>query len=223
MKVLQLVILLVLFFSGKHPQELPAEFVYLKEISSDILVDLRYNSADNFMGRKIDGYYSKSCILTRKAAMALKKVHKELESKGLSLKIFDAYRPQRAVDHFVRWAQDLSDTLNKTSYYPEVLKSELFKRGYIAAKSGHTRGSTLDLTIVKSSNNTELDMGTSWDFFSEKSWPQSNEVTRAQKDNRMLLRTVMIKFGFKPYEAEWWHFTLNKEPFPDTYFDFPVK
>jgi D-alanyl-D-alanine dipeptidase len=142
---------------------------------------------------------------------------------GLSLKIFDAYRPQQAVDHFVRWAKVMNDTLMKQLYYPDVQKSELFTLGFIASKSGHTRGSTVDLSIVDVKTNKEVDMGSSYDFFGEKSHPFYKKITEAQMKNRMLLRTIMIKNGFIPYDNEWWHFTLKDEPYPTTYFNFLIE
>jgi D-alanyl-D-alanine dipeptidase len=154
--------------------------------------------------------------------MALAAVQKDLAGRGLGLKVFDCYRPTRAVAHFVRWAKDLKDVAQKARFYPEVDKQNLFRDGYIAARSGHSRGSTVDLTLVHSTNRHELDMGTAFDLFSPRSWPASTTVTPAQHANRMLLASVMTKHGFKPLEQEWWHFTLAREPFPETYFDFPV-
>lgn len=205
---------------------LPEGFVYVTSVVLTVNVDLRYYSYNNFVGQRVDGYDSPKCILTTEAAEALKGVQDELKVFGLGLKIFDAYRPQQAVDHFVRWAEDLSDTLMKKEYYPNVDKKDLFKEGYIASKSGHSRGSTVDLTIVsidKEHPYQELDMGGSWDFFSEQSWPDYPDIVPAQRANRMLLKLVMEKYGFKPYDKEWWHFTLKDEPFPDTYFNFPIK
>ena len=206
--------------------KLPDGFVYLRDVIPDVMIDLRYYSSHNFVGDTIDGYHDEKCIISMKAAIALSEVQNELKSMGYGLKVFDAYRPQRAVDHFVRWAKDLEDTTMKNRYYPEVDKQLLFEEGYISSKSGHTRGSTVDLTLIYlsgSQKNKELDMGTPWDFFSPTSWPLSDDVSRQQHANRLLLRNVMINYGFKPYEAEWWHFTLHGEPFPDTYFNFPVE
>ena len=160
------------------------------------------------------------------AAISIAAIQKELKTMGYGLKVFDAYRPQQAVNHFVRWARDISNDKMKRSYYPEVDTRLLFEQGYISSKSGHTRGSTIDLTIIYADGpniGEELDMGTPWDFFSPLSWPSSNQVTAEQKANRMLLQRTMVKHGFRPYKAEWWHFTLRNEPFPDTYFDFPVQ
>lgn len=201
-------------------------FVYCDAVIPDIRLELRYATAHNFVGERIDGYQRPACILTRQAALALRKVQEELRRFGLGLKIFDAYRPQRAVDHFVRWARDLNDTRMKSEFYPRVEKGNLFRDDYIAARSGHSRGSTVDLTIVSLTGETagrELDMGTGFDFFGPESWPDHPGMTPGQRANRLLLRTVMRKQGFRPYSKEWWHFTLEREPFPDTYFDFPVR
>ncbi len=223
MRYFVIILLLPLLFGCKSNKEMPVEFVLLSDVADDIRVDLRYSTNRNFMGRKIDGYESNRCYVTKATAQALREVQSDLRPLGMSLKVFDAYRPQIAVDHFVRWAKDLQDTLNKSSYYPNVPKSELFERGYIAARSGHTRGSTLDLTLVYLENNVELDMGTPWDFFSTRSWPGSELVDPVLQKNRIMLRDVMIKNGFKPYDKEWWHFTLEEEPFPDTYFNFNIR
>lgn len=206
-------------------QPLPDGFVYLDTDRAGIQLDLRYFGEDNFVGQRVDGYEGPRCILTAQAAEAVLKVQEELRPFGLSLKIFDAYRPQRAVDHFVRWARDLNDTTMKGSYYPEVRKEELFDKGYIAERSGHTRGSTVDVTLGVAENNgfRELDMGTGFDFFGPQSWPLDQTMEPEQRANRLLLRQIMTKYGFKPYDQEWWHFTLKDEPFPDTYFEFPVR
>lgn len=220
-----IVILTSLFAYSNQDSKLPEGFVYLDDYIPDIAVDLRYYSNNNFVGDTVDGYQTVKCIISLKAAEALRKVNDELNAKGFGIKVFDAYRPQQAVDHFVRWAKDLSDTLMKSVYYPEVDKSELFDKGYIAEKSGHSRGSTIDLTLIYlqgDNKGKELDMGTGWDFFGPKSWPSSDAVTEVQKEHRMLLQSVMVKHGFKPLKEEWWHFTLENEPFPETYFNFPV-
>jgi D-alanyl-D-alanine dipeptidase len=205
---------------------LPVGFVYVDSIIPTIKVELRYYTIHNFVGKRIDGYINPRCILAAEAATALKEVQDELKPFGLGLKIYDAYRPQQGVDHFIRWAKDLGDTLMKQQFYPNVQKKNLFKEDYIASKSGHSRGSTADLTIISIDNqnpNQELDMGTGFDFFGEESWPEYPDLTPNQRANRMLLRLVMEKHGFKPYPKEWWHFTLKDEPFPDTYFNFPIK
>lgn len=202
---------------------LPDGFVALAEIAPGIQQEVRYFSANNFVGEPIAGYRAANIYLTRPAAEALRQVQSELAPFGLGLKVFDAYRPQRAVDHFVRWAQDLDDQRMKARYYPQVAKSDLFSDGYIAARSGHSRGSTVDLTLVDLDTGAELDMGTPWDFFDLASWPDSDQVSTQQQANRLLLRRVMLAAGFRPLRTEWWHFTLVDEPFPDTYFDFAVE
>lgn len=204
-------------------QQLPQGFSYLRTIEPSIQKELRYLSHNNFIGKPIDGYKKDTIIISTRAALALQKVQNTLNKKGLGLKIFDAYRPQLAVDHFVRWAKDLNDTLAKARFYPDVQKKDLFKLDYMASKSGHTRGSTVDLTLVTLSNGQELDMGSGYDFFGEQSHPSYTKLTQTQISNRMLLRQVMLANGFKPYEQEWWHFTLVSEPFPKTYFNFFVE
>lgn len=204
-------------------QAISEKFVYLSKLDSTIQFELRYLGNDNFIGKPIDGYYKNCVIITKETAHALKKVQEILLKEGLSLKIFDAYRPQQAVDHFVRWAKQINDTLMKKQYYPDVPKSELFTQGFIAKKSGHSRGSTVDLTIINSSTGSELDMGSPYDFFGEKSHPFSKNIQKHQQENRLYLRRVMLANDFKPYENEWWHFTLKKEPFPTTYFNFLIQ
>lgn len=204
---------------------LPEGFVYLDEYVPDAVLDLRYFTNENFIGMPIDGYVVPRCIMTREAALALQKAQADLKRFSLGLKIFDAYRPQRAVDHFVRWAKDLNDTKMKTRYYPNVEKQNLFKEDYIADRSGHSRGSTVDLTIVYTDGQgatRELDMGTGFDLFDPRSWPDASGMTAEQRAHRMLLQVVMEKHGFVRYQQEWWHFRLGKEPFPETYFDFPI-
>jgi len=204
---------------------LPDGFVYVEEIIPSVVVELRYYGRDNFVGEPIDGYRKPRPILTGQAAAALKKVQEDLQKYGLSLKIFDAYRPQRAVDHFVRWAKDIDDTRMKSKYYPYVDKKNLFRDGYIARRSGHSRGSTVDVTIVsfaKDGKAIPLDMGTPFDFFGPPSASEYAGITLRQRLNRLLLRTLMEKHGFKHLAEEWWHFTLKNEPFPDSYFNFPI-
>ena len=213
----------VLISSQISSQTLPKGFSYVSEIDVTIKKELRYGTSNNFIGKPIDGYLKDSLIISTPAAKALKEIQTKLMLSGLSLKIFDAYRPQQAVDHFVRWAKVMNDTLMKQFYYPDVQKSELFTLGFIASKSGHTRGSTVDLSIVDVKTNKEVDMGSSYDFFGEKSHPFYKKITEAQMKNRMLLRTIMIKNGFIPYDNEWWHFTLKDEPYPTTYFNFLIE
>jgi D-alanyl-D-alanine dipeptidase len=202
---------------------LPKGFNDIHEKTPNIELDIRYYSENNFIGTVIDGYLAPKAILTTKATIALTKVQKELNSFDLGLKVFDAYRPQKAVDHFVRWGRDLGDKKMKAIYYPTVEKKNLFKEGYIAKKSGHSRGSTVDLTIIDLPTKVELDMGSSFDYFGELSWVKSKNITYEQRANRMLLNTIMLKHGFKAYAEEWWHFTLKNEPYKKTYFNFNVE
>ena len=198
-----------------------SEFVLLSDVIPDILLDIRYYSSFNFVGERIDGYELPLAFITKKTAIALKNVSEQIRKQGLRFKIYDAYRPQKAVDHFVRWASDIGDIRMKESFYPEVDKKDLFKAGYIAARSSHSRGSTVDLTLF-SDQGYDLDMGSPFDYFGEISHPNYQGISEKQHENRMLLRDLMVKNGFIPYEKEWWHFTLADEPFPDTYFDFSI-
>lgn len=202
---------------------LPDGFVDLSAIAPEIRVELRYHGSENFVGAPIDGYEKPRCLMTRPAAQALAKVQAELKAFGLGLKIFDAYRPQRAVNHFVRWAGDAKDQKMKIRYYPGIAKEKLIPEGYIAPKSGHSRGSTVDVTLLSLQTGEELDMGTPWDHFGPESWPVSSAVAIPQRAHRMLLLTLMTRHGFLPLKEEWWHFTLKDEPFPTTYFDFPIR
>ncbi len=198
-------------------------FVILSEAVPDVILEIRYYSTYNFVGARIDGYEEPCAMLTKEAAEALKKVSDELITKGYRLKIFDAYRPQRAVTHFANWAKDVDDTKMKKYFYPDLDKSVLFDQGYIDYKSGHSRGSTLDLTLFDMKTEKEVDMGGTFDFFGKRSHPDYKKITKKQYNNRMILRNAMLKHGFKPLSTEWWHFTLKDEPYPDTYFDFTVK
>ncbi len=202
---------------------MPPEFVDASSVVDGLVVDMRYAGSSNFIGRPIDGYEAPVCILTLQAADALAEVQAKLADYGLGLKVFDCYRPARAVADFVRWAKDEADTKMKVEFYPEIDKSELFAKGYIAARSGHSRGSTVDLTLVYLPYESDVPMGTAFDFFSTRSWPTDDAQPSAVRANRLLLASIMQRYGFKPYEYEWWHFTLAGEPFPETYFDFPVK
>ncbi|OIQ31087.1 MAG: peptidase M15 [Bacteroidetes bacterium MedPE-SWsnd-G2] len=203
--------------------QLPEGFVYAEDWVGSLIVELRYFGTDNFVGRPIEGYRKNTLIISKPTAMALSKVQDELINNGYCLKVFDGYRPQQAVNYFVKWAKDLDDTINKKVYYPKVLKRRLFAEGYIASKSGHSRGSTLDLTIVDAQTGEELDMGSPYDFFGEISWVNDASLSLEQKANRTLLQKVMAKHGFRNYPKEWWHFTLRGEPFPSTYFNFPIE
>jgi len=226
---------------------LPDGFVYLRDTAPDIAHDIRYFNYHNFVGRPVDGYEKAECILTAQAAQALKKVQAELVPMGLGLKVYDCYRPQKAVDHFSRWAGDFQDTKTKGEFYPDEPKETLFKRGYIAHKSGHSRGGTVDLTIIplgstpkeifipyenlrrcdapyeKRFGDNSVDMGTGFDCFSGLSATENPSITGTAMQNRLLLKRVMEKHGFYNYEKEWWHYTLKNEPFGKTYFSFPVR
>jgi len=199
-----------------------SDFVLLSEAVPDAILEIRYYSTYNFVGDRIDGYEEPLAFLTKEAAAALRNVSDELKGRGYRLKIFDAYRPQKAVTHFMNWALDPADTRMKPYFYPELDKNVLFPQGYIAEHSGHSRGSTVDLTLFDMTTEKEVDMGGTFDYFGQLSHPDYTDITPQQYANRMLLREVMLKHGFRPLEEEWWHFTLNNEPFPDTYFTFPV-
>ena len=221
----------------------PSGFVHLAEAVPDAILEVRYYSTYNFIGDRIRGYERPTPMLTVEAAKALKAVSDELLPMGYRLKIYDSYRPQRAVDHFVEWSKQTGDTRMKAYFYPDLDKSVLFPRGYIAEKSGHSRGSTVDLTLFDMKTEKEVDMGGTFDWFGRESHPdwggnpetkeytgrfpvgtqETRKISEAQFRNRMLLRSVMLKHGFKPVDTEWWHFTLENEPYPDTYFDYPVR
>lgn len=199
-----------------------SDFVLLSDAVPDAILEIRYYSTYNFVGDRIDGYEEPCALLTKEAAAKLKEVSDELVSKGYRLKIFDAYRPQKAVTHFMNWAKDINDTRMKKYFYPELDKSVLFDQGYIAEKSGHSRGSTVDLTLFDMTTEKEVDMGGTFDYFGQLSHPDYKQITAQQYENRMILRNAMLAHGFKPLDEEWWHFTLENEPYPDTYFTFPV-
>ena len=224
---------------------LPNKFVYLDDFIPSIVIELRYNSSFNFIGKNIDGYKNNRCILTIDMAEALKEVQNELQVMGLGLKVYDAYRPQMAVDHFLRWANDESDSLTKKEFYPTFSKKELLENRYIATKSSHSRGSAIDLTIVSfplseqrpfkiedqwdcskgnyvPQRDNSLDMGSSYDCFHEISHTGSTIITPQQRANRLLLKSLMEKQGFRNYYKEWWHYNFINETFPETYFNFPV-
>lgn len=225
----------------------PGAFVDLHEVAPTVLIEMRYRTAHNFLGRRVPGYRDDSCILTRQAADALARVQQQVTGAGLTLKVYDCYRPQRSVDAFVAWAKDLADTRMKAEFYPRVRKQRLFKDGYIAEQSGHSRGSTVDLTLVRTPprrqetytrgdrlrdcadkagvrfRDNSIDMGTGYDCFDPLSHTFNGRVKGKQRANRLLLREPMIAAGFKGLKEEWWHFTLRDEPFPETFFDFPVE
>ena len=203
-------------------QERPAAFVDAATIVPGLIVEMRYAGAHNFVGRRIDGYENARCLLTKQAAQALAAVARDVAKSDLLIKVFDCYRPIRAVAHFVRWARDPNAVAGKAEFYPDLDKKTLFASGYISSRSGHSRGSTVDLTLARA-DGRELDMGTPFDFFSPKSWPGNASVGPGARANRLELAHAMQRHGFRPYAREWWHFTLAHEPFPQTYFDFPVK
>ena len=206
----------------QQKEGMPSDFTLITDVVPDAILEIRYYSTYNFVGERIDGYMAPVAIMTVKAANALKEVSDELAEKGYRLKIYDAYRPQRAVNHFIRWAENVEDVRMKPYFYPDVPKSELFERQYIMARSGHSRGSTVDLTLLDMKTGKDLDMGGVFDWFGELSHPDYENITPQQKANRLILREAMIKHGFDPLDSEWWHFTLKNEPYPDTYFDFPI-
>lgn len=203
---------------------LPKGFIHLKYVDPTIIQEIRYYSKNNFMGKRIDGYEAPTCILTREAAFALVRIQQELNRHDLGLKVFDCYRPQTAVDQFQAWSKDPEQQEMKKYFYPNVDKADLFKLNYVAAKSGHTRGSTVDLTVVKYKKGKaiELDMGTPWDFLDPASHPSSDAVSQIAQHNRKQLQYIMEQEGFAPLSTEWWHFSLVSEVNTDTYYDFPV-
>jgi D-alanyl-D-alanine dipeptidase len=226
------------------PETPPSGFVYVSDAVPDAILEIRYFSTYNFVGERIDGYEQPTALLTVEAATALKAVSDDVKAQGYRLKIFDAYRPQRAVNHFVSWAKKQEDIRMKPYFYRNIDKCVLFPRGYIAEKSGHSRGSTVDLTLFDIATGKEVDMGATFDWFGKEShpnWcgnpetgeysgkfpgntpPTGGKINEVQFKNRMILRKAMMRHGFKPLTEEWWHFTLKKEPYPDTYFTHPVK
>ena len=217
MKLFLTLLLTMALYSNENKSNQIDLFTNINHAIPSIHYDMRYTTNENFIGRPINGYKEPICYLTHETVPALQKVQKTLQTQGYSLRIFDCFRPQRAVDHFVRWAKELDDTKMKKSYYPNVKKKDLFRDGYIAAKSGHSRGSTLDLTI------DGLDMGTPFDYFDPRSHTNAKNVTKKQHDNRMFLKKVMEENGFKNYAEEWWHYTLKDELFKERYFDFVIE
>ena len=197
-------------------------FVLVSDYVPAVIQEIRYYSTYNFVGDRIDGYEQPCAILTKEAARALKGISNKLNVMGYRIKVFDAYRPATAVKHFTLWGVDDLDLRMKPVFYPDLEKQELFRRGYIASKSTHSRGSTVDLTLLDMKTGKEVDMGSPFDYFSEVSHPDYKGVTKEQYENRMFLQDMMVRGGFEPIDCEWWHFTLRDEPYPDTYFDFPV-
>lgn len=216
------IIIIILCNSVFFNNNLEDGFVYLKDIDNSIIVDLKYYSAENFTGQYVEGYHSNNAILTKESAVALSNAQDDFNKLGYSLILYDAYRPQTAVDFFVQWSKKLNDTIYKGIYYPNIKKSELFELGYIAYKSGHSRGSTVDVSLIEMSTNKELDMGTIFDYFGVESHTFFDDISEKQKSNRLILYEIMSNNGFKNYSKEWWHFTLENEPF-QKYFDFLVK
>ncbi|MGA8358441.1 MAG: M15 family metallopeptidase [Xanthobacteraceae bacterium] len=219
---LGMVLLALACTRAAQAQQRPADFVDAATVVPGLIVEMRYAGSHNFTGRPVDGYLAPHCLLTREAAAALAEVARDIAPRGLAIKVFDCYRPVRAVANFVRWARDLNDQKMKDEFYPNVDKRTLFRDGYIASHSGHSRGSTMDLTLAKT-DGAALDMGTPFDFFSPKSWTADPTITPAQHANRMVLADAMRRRGFRGYDKEWWHFTLRGEPYPTTFFDFPVQ
>jgi zinc D-Ala-D-Ala dipeptidase len=229
-----------------QPKAPAGAFVALGDVAPDIIVEMRYRTAHNFIGRRIPGYREPVCILTRQAAQALAAAQAEVRRQGYALKVYDCYRPQRAVDAFVAWARDLGDQRMKHEFYPRVDKRNLFRDGYIARRSGHSRGSTVDLTLVRLPagkqdryrpgqrltdcagprrerfRDNSIDMGTGYDCFDTRSHPFSPDIRGTRRANRLRLRRALLAQGFQGLNTEWWHFTLRDEPFPERFFDFPV-
>lgn len=214
----------------KDPTMDSSDFVVITDVVPDVILEIRYYSTYNFVGERIDGYEAPIALMTWQAADSLKAVSDELKAQGYRLKIWDAYRPQRAVNHFIRWAENLQDTAMKNVFYPMVDKSLLFEQGYIWAHSSHSKGSTVDLTLVDAATGKELDMGSPFDWFGDESHPdymggslkEDGRWGRIYK-NRQILWDAMLRHGFTMIDSEWWHFTLANEPYPDTYFNFPIK
>ena len=217
-------------------------FVVITDVIPDAILEIRYYSTYNFVGTRIDGYLQPVALLTKEAADSLKAVSDDVKAQGYRLKIYDAYRPQMGVNHFVRWAENITDTMMKSYFYPDLNKSVLFEQEYIYERSGQTRGSTVDLTLFDMRTEKEVDMGGTFDWFGPESHPDfcgnpetgvytgdnskspaGRSITAEQFENRMILRRAMLRHGFKALDSEWWHFTLANEPYPDTYFNFPVR
>ena len=199
-----------------------SDFVVLSDFVPHIMQEIRYYSTYNFIGDRIDGYEEPCALLTKEAARALKSAANELMVQGYRLKVFDAYRPACAVRHFVLWGLEDQDIRMKPYFYPDLQKQELFVRGYIASQSSHSRGSTVDVTLLDMKTGKEVDMGSPFDFFGEISHPDCRTITQEQYENRMTLQRVMLRCGFEALDCEWWHFTLKNEPYPETYFEFPI-
>lgn len=236
---------ILFFIFSAASYALPKGFVYLHDVAPDIIQDMRYSGTNNFIGNPIPGYKKGVCIVTWQVGEQLKKAEQEIKTKGYTFKVYDCYRPQKAVNYFYKWSQDPNDERQKAAFYPREIKKELFNRKYIAHSSGHSRGSTVDLTLVKLNNSSKkyskthlircydkspnylnddsMDMGTRFDCLDKSANIDYANLSTTQQKNRLLLQQLMLKYGFKPYFYEWWHYTLNHEPYPDTYFNFPVQ
>lgn len=208
--------------SNSNSQKAPLGFVFIVDVVPNVIVDARYFSNNNFIGDTIDGYFSSNYVITKRAADSLITVAEDLAKLNYGIKVFDSYRPQDAVDHFVRWSKDLADTAMKQKYYPTVSKKDLIRLGYIAAKSSHSRGSTVDVTIYDLNTKEEISMGSPWDYFGPESGDNYRKLFTEEVANRYVLKTVMLKHGFKTIKEEWWHYTLRNEEFKDTVFNFPI-
>lgn len=206
-----------------QPDEIPLDFDYITDSLPLVVLDIRYAGSHNFTGKPVNGYEKSRVILSKPALIQLKKAYHYFLTRGYTFKFFDAYRPQTAVNHFIAWARKEEDTIAKTEFYPNIDKRNLFKLGYISTQSGHSRGSTLDLTLIDLKTGAELDMGSPYDFFGDISHHNTQKITEKQNQNRLLLKQGMRKFGFIAYPKEWWHYTLYNEPFRHTYFDFSVR
>ncbi len=201
----------------------PEGWVYIDEVIEDCIVDAKYACSENVFGKVIDGYFQPLVVCCKEVAEGCKKAADILRPMGYVLKFYDSYRPQRAVNDFCAWGEDVADQRRKPVHYPNVEKKMMFELGYIARRSFHSRGSAVDLTIVDVRTHQELDMGSIFDFMDERSHPDFQDLTYEQKKNRQLLRETMIACGFDPVDTEWWHFNIKNEPYPDTYFDFPIE
>lgn len=208
---------------GIPKKGLPEGFLYADDVITDCIVDAKYAGTDNFMGTKADGYEQPLCVITKEAAERLVKAAAVLRENGYIMKFFDCYRPQRAVNHFMRWGGDIGDDRMKPIHFPNVNKADMFEEGYIARKSGHSRGCAVDLTLVDVHTWQELDMGSIFDFMDVRSHHGAPGLTPLQESNRAILRDAMCSNGFRLYSEEWWHYTVDPEPYPDTYFDFPIE
>ena len=197
-------------------------FVFVDELVPGIRWDAKYATWDNFTGKPVDGYLANRIVGTRALCAALARAREEAASLGFGLLLWDAYRPQRAVDCFVRWSKQPEDGRTKLRHYPNIDRAEMFERGYVAAKSGHSRGSTVDLTLYYLATGELAPMGGNHDLMDPISHHEAEGITPDETKNRRYLCSIMEACGFEPYDREWWHYTLRAEPYPGTYFDFPI-